>query len=165
MVRHTLTLFTILLAALLVLPPLEAQQGRFVPGTGEYEVVTGADPAAGAEISVTVPAGFSWRLTAVSATLVTDATAATRRVGLLLDDGATQLWAAQATDGQAASLTRGYSWPNLGSYVVAQTTTIGIPGPDGFFLRSGSRVRTATVNFQAGDNWGVPVFYVERFRN
>ena len=56
-------------------------------GPGLIRSVTGTDPAAGAEISETVPTNARWILHSFIANLVTDATAGNRRVRLEIDDG------------------------------------------------------------------------------
>jgi hypothetical protein len=136
---------------------------RSIDGPGVLRSITGTDPAANTEVSETVPTNARWRLRGFAVQLVTDANVATRRVVLQLDDGATLLWAATATDSQVASLTRQYGFPNVGSYVVAQVSTIGIPGPEGLPLQGGFRVRTATVNIQVTDNYGAPQLLVEEW--
>lgn len=140
-----------------------ASIGSSVQGAGAIRSITGTNPAAGAEISETVPTGARWLLRGFTAALVTNATVATRRVALLLDDGAATLIALQATDGQAASLTRSYSGPNVGSYVVAQTSTLGLPFQQGIPLIAGARIRTVTANLDPGDDWGAPQLLVEEF--
>lgn len=132
-------------------------------GVGVMRSITGTDPIAGAEVSETVPTNARWRLRGFTVQLASDATVATRRVILQIDDGATLCWAAQAMDAQVASLTRQYSFPVAGAYVVAQTSTIGIPGPEGFQLQGGFRIRTATQNLQVTDNYGAPQLLVEEW--
>lgn len=55
--------------------------------SSRVDVIVGANPAAGAEVSETVPAGETWCLLGVRVTLVTSATVATRQPILTLDDG------------------------------------------------------------------------------
>src|SRR4051812_18481105 len=54
--------------------PLESS----IAGAGRLRSLTGTDPAAGVEISETVPAGARWRLVAVRLLLVTSAVVANR---------------------------------------------------------------------------------------
>jgi hypothetical protein len=128
---------------------------------GALRSITGTNPAAGAEISETVPTGARWRLRGFTATLVSSAVAATRRVSLVVDDGANINIAVQATDAQITALTRLYSGPNAGSYVVAQTSTIGLPFSDRIELLAGARIRTITQNLDVGDDWSAPQLLVE----
>src|SRR4051794_36291420 len=87
------------------------------------KTVTGPDPAAGAEILVTVPAGKWWLLRALRFTLVTSATVANRRPALTIDDGATEWWRWRAGVDQAASLTRLYQFLHEANNEVDRTAT------------------------------------------
>lgn len=129
---------------------------------GILKVVAGADPAAGAEVSDTVPAGKVWRLRGMILTLVTDATAATRRVHVTLDDGTTVFYRRAANASQAASLTQNYvlAVGEQESAVRDTWTTDPLPEID---LPAGARIKTVTTNKQAGDNYGVTQYYVEEF--
>ena len=130
-------------------------------GRGALRAVVGTDPAAGAEVVETVPAGARWRLASLSLTLVTSATVATRRPVLLLDDGA-NIYAAIASVGtQAASLTGGYTWTS-GGYGDNNVATANLAAlPVDCWLPAGHRFRTSTVAIQAGDNYGAPVYLIE----
>lgn len=132
-------------------------------GPGVLRSITGTDPAAGVEISETVPTDARWMLRAISFELVTAAVAATRRVTLVLDDGATIFFRAEALDAQITTLTRRYSAPVHASYAVAQVAAIGIPTPLVPTLQGGHRIRTLTVNLQAGDDFGAPQLLVEEW--
>ena len=143
--------------------PVGATFGSKAPGFGIATVVTGSDPAAGAEISVTVPAGEIWRVISARATLVSDATVANRTASLTFDDG-TSVYFGSGTFAQTASQTGVYNWGNsLGAedttVLLALTQTI----PQGLLLTAGSRIRTVTTSIQAGDNWSAPVIYVEKY--
>jgi hypothetical protein len=76
---------------------------------GILRSITGTDPAAGAEISETVPTGARWRLRALAATLVTSATVANRTVSLRVDDGTTGYFGTDAAGTQPASNTIRYN--------------------------------------------------------
>ena len=127
-----------------------------------YRVIRGADPAAGAEVSVTVPGGAIWIVQSLVVALVNDATAISRTVHLTMDDGTTVFCRIGQADNQIAGQTNTYSWVrDFGGrrgLVVGQTIQNGFPQLP---LLSGMRIRTATVNLQAGDNFGAPVLYVQ----
>src|SRR3990170_4429385 len=67
-----------------------------------------ADPAAGAEVIITVPTAKRWRLVAIRFRLVTSATAASRQVTLIIDDGTNVIWRKLVAATQTAGLTRNY---------------------------------------------------------
>src|SRR5262245_49862512 len=77
---------------------ITAQQRLSYPGSavantldsaGALRSITGTQPAAGAEVSETVPTGARWELLAFTVQLVTSAAAANRLPMLTLDDGTT----------------------------------------------------------------------------
>lgn len=132
-------------------------------GPGLISSVAGNDPAAGAEISVTVPTGARWRLVGLLATLVTDATVANRTVNLVIDDGANAVFRAAAQTAQTASLTVIYSF---GASLPSQATAGGVsinPLAEALPLAAGYRIRTVTTNIAGGDNWGAPQLLIEEW--
>ena len=134
-----------------------------VEGPGLIRSVAGADPAAGAEILVTVPAGARWRLVGLIATLVTDNTVVNRVVSLVIDDGAAALYRAAAQTVQTASLTVIYSFgAGLPSAATAGGVSINPLATD-LLLAAGYRVRSITTGIVAGDNWGAPQLLVEEW--
>jgi len=132
-------------------------------GPGCIRSITGTDPAAGVEVSETVPANARWRLLGVDVALVTDATVANREVVLVLDDGVLPLAEIASGTAQAASLTRRYSFAvGVQRGAGAVSTIINAPIPDGF-LMGGHRIRTQTTGIVAGDNFGAPQLWVEEW--
>lgn len=147
------------------MPKLTAPRAQLLPF--EPEVVVGSDPAAGVEISVTVPAGEIWLLESLIVTLVTDATVTNRYVSLAFDDGTTEYGRVIVAAAQAESLTmrksflRGLGSENTGVLTIGSQASL----PD-FALLPGHRIRSITTNLQAGDNFGAPVLYVvKHYRN
>jgi hypothetical protein len=127
--------------------------------------LVGTDPAAGAEISQTVPAGEYWTLTSVLAQLVTSATVANRRVHLIVDDGTNVVANYTAAADQAASATVTYTWDGGGADATAVRDGVASSGqlPIGLQLRRpGWRIRTLTSAIDVGDNWGPPVLTYAR---
>jgi len=130
---------------------------------GYLRSVAGTNPAAGNEVSETVPTNARWRLKSLIATLVTDATVVTRVVRIVIDDGTNMLWRGSAAFDQTAS------WDIY--YVFADHTFRGddnqgqihMPLPRDLLLFQGWRVRTVTANLQAGDNWAAPQLLVEEW--
>ncbi len=134
-----------------------------VEGAGILRSITGTDPAAGAEISETVPTNARWRLIALRATLVTDATAGARVVHLFFDDGAAVYLECVAASSHNPSLTRQYSAAAYGVSPATLNTEVLIPSPPQLYLLQGHRLRTSTNSLAAGDNWGAPQLLVEEW--
>ena len=134
-----------------------------VEGPGLIRAVAGADPAAGAEILVTVPTAARWRLHSIRFALVTDATAVNRESDLIIDDGATTLLIIEPPALQGAGGTRGYNYGADFPSLNALTQEFLIPLPVGLILLTGYRIRTVTANLQAGDNYGIPQVLVEEW--
>ena len=138
-------------------------------GPGANLSIAGSDPAAGAEISETVPANTIWSIRSVSAALVTDGTAANRRVRATLDDGSAVYHRVSAGVDHTASLTVQYSWAPVGAAaigVVAVTdATVNVPLPSPSVLAPGDRFITVTGAIVAGDNWGAPQLSVEAWHD
>ena len=133
-------------------------------GAGFLRMITGTDPAAGIEISETVPTNARWLLRSVLFTLVTSAAAANRRVYLSLTDGTTEFFTLPSQDLQVASETQDYSWGARLGYErtapVAGGINLGIPLVP---LGEGYVIRTVTGALQAGDNYGAPRLLVEEW--
>ncbi len=126
--------------------------------------VAGAQPGAGAEVSITVPAGKWWIPLSIYVQLVQGATQTPQPV-LFIDDGAnTVLESIGSTNAQAVSTTCAYNWAP-GMILTGQTGTganvhTNAPIPDGFLMLPGYRLRTTTVGIGANSQYGVPTFYV-----
>jgi hypothetical protein len=132
-------------------------------GRGALRSIIGTDPAAGVEISETVPTGRRWRLQTFNFVLTTDATAATRQVLLAIDDGTNVQFIVPAISTQLASLTIRYSYGPVGApqaTAIARNVSV---LPVDLYLPSGSRIRTVTDAFQAGDNYAAPIYSVEEW--
>lgn len=132
-------------------------------GAGFMRVVTGTDPAAGAEISETVPAGVRWRLIGFRVVFVTSAVVANRIVSLTIDDGATVGSAALATINQAASLTFTYFAGDYGVNLGASQAFVSLLLPGTIPLVAGYRIRSVTANLDGADNFGAPQYLVEEW--
>ena len=143
-------------------PP--AKHSPMGSGPGYLRSVAGTDPAAGAEISETVPTNARWRLRGLIVQFVTDATVANRYVTLTFDDGATPLQRIGANTAQAASTTQNYTGV-CGGGVLGDTGNYSVllPLPVNLMLFKGWRISTATLNLQAGDNFGAPQLLVEEW--
>jgi hypothetical protein len=134
-----------------------------IEGPGLVEAAYGSTPAAGAEISKTVPANALWRLLALEFGLTTSVTAANRLPRLVIDDGTNDLQRLEVPAVQAASLTRTYSWaPGMPSRVAVASDNL-MPLPLNTLLPSGYRFRTVTDSIQAADQYTAPRFLLEEW--
>lgn len=135
-----------------------------IPGHGEFCVIAGANPAAGADCTFTVEALQMWRILGFSASLVTSATVANRRVHLKFSHADGAVLESLSSVDHAASLTRLYSGNIVGGNLAqADDNDILIPIPQDIWLRESSTITTSTTNLQVGDDWGVPSLLIERF--
>lgn len=157
-----------LLALILLFAAYSHQQSRVIdicgaPGTGRSRSIAGTNPAAGVEISETVPAGVRWRISAVRFTLLTDSTAANRTLFLVFDDGADPSFITMMTQAaQPASTSRVYHFfLDMPAAEVVAGGNAYLPLPDELWLPAGFRMRTLTTSFQAGDDYTAPEFLIE----
>ncbi len=134
-----------------------------VEGPGLLRSITGTNPAAGAEISETVPTNARWRFNSLRANLVTDATGAARAVFLLLDDGATPYFEGIPSNTQAVSSSIIYTMGPVLTGTFIATSRLYIGAPEAPLLFQGHRIRTSTVTLAAGDDWGAPQMLVEEW--
>jgi len=129
--------------------------------TGNILSITGSDPAAGAAMTETVPAGVIWRFISMNVTLVTDGNVANRTVHFLFDDGTNIYLRVTNDQGQAENLTQIYAVANGVHTGFISPNIQSLPSPADLFLPAGHRIREGVDNFQAGDNWGAPQLLVE----
>ncbi len=132
-------------------------------GPGVLRRVTGADPAAGAELSVTVPTGARWRVLSLEATLVTGAAVANRRVQWVLDDGATEYFRIVVGSDQTASQTVRYTLTMYHSGHTVRILVMVEPLLIVGLIPAGHRLRTVTNLIAAADDWGAPELLVEEW--
>ena len=126
--------------------------------------VQGATPAAGQELSITVPSGVVWKIKSIFFQLVTNSTVATRITVLQITDGTNIVFRSMISGaGQAASLTGNYTWApgqlvpgtaNVASYQAAI--------PQDLVLLPGFVISTATISLQTGDQYGTLSLLVEQ---
>ena len=154
---------------LVVLHTIEIQQNGnrgFVRGTGVMKDISISDPAAGTEISVTVPAGKVWRIQSVRFKLATSAAVANRRVNLQFSfDGVLADVDRESSFTQTAGETSTYSWSQ--TEVAGASTTAGFlmdPIPIDYILPAGGTIQTVTAaSLDVGDQYSAVHFIVEEF--
>lgn len=127
---------------------------------GRPRTIVGSDPAAGAEVSETVPTNAMWRLLSMAVTIVCDATVATRTPGLALDDGTNLYYRGPVGQASTASQTTVYTFANVGASQGAGGVAAVQVAPYELYLPPASRIRTITNNLQAGDDYSAPVLHV-----
>lgn len=129
-------------------------------------VVPIANPAAGAEVVVTVPGGSVWRPISLVTTLATSAVVAVRGPSLIVDDGSTTVMRLPQGGTQAASLSVVNTWAN-GSGSPAGTSATGaqsVPLPD-LVMPAGYRLRTLTNLIDVGDQYSAVALWVEELQS
>ncbi|MBA7544423.1 hypothetical protein ES705_36779 [subsurface metagenome] len=131
-------------------------------GVGAVRSITGTDPAAGAEISETVPANAKWEILAVRFTLVTLAVAGDRVIHLQLDDGTNIFSDVCVSTVHAASITKIYNFANFGSTQLAPIDCLYIPLPP-LPLLAGYRIQTSTENLAVDDDFSAPQLLVKEW--
>lgn len=129
------------------------------------KVVALTTPSAGADIVQVVPLGRVWRLLTFVATFTASATVASRTPSLIIDDGTNVLYqvytATAVTAGQAMQV-RGNAIPIvLISVTAVATNSFPLMDPSYFVLQPGWRIRTATSNIDATDQWSAARIVVD----
>jgi len=134
-----------------------------IEGPGLIRTITGTNPAAGLEISESVPSGAVWRPMLVRFTLVTDATVITRIVRLRFTDGIDTKWQEVAVSSQTASNTFIYNYAENGVRTTQSSGLIGAFIPPNQRLAAAGFIETSTASIQAGDNYLAPILSVEEW--
>lgn len=135
-----------------------------VAGPGRLHAPLGVDPAAGAELTHTVPEFVRWRIISMTFNLVADATAINRLPKIEVEVNAARVALAPADAVQVASTTISYTAGHFGGRGSALGGAMLIPLPEHLILQDGDIIRTVTDSLQAGDNYGAPRFYVEEWK-
>lgn len=135
-----------------------------VDGGGYVRQVVGTTPAAGAQISETVPAGARWQILRLYSFLITDATAGNRFPRLDFFQAGLGTFRGMQPTPQGPSVTANYTWaPNL---PIAADVANGVymqPIPDEGVLLEGDVLSTAVSGMAAGDQWGQPQMYLREW--
>lgn len=137
------------------------------PDWGEIDLVTTANPAAGADVTETVPAAEMWRIDAITVLFTCGAAAANRQVFAQLETaGGAIIWRAVSTAVAVANDTAQITFG-----MVVATVQIGVSPnlqtnvglPDTFALPT-NVVRVSAVNRQAADDFGAAIITRQRWR-
>jgi len=130
-------------------------------GSGAVRAIVGTTPAAGAEVSETVPTGARWLLISFTAVLTTSAAAANRIPVLNIDDGTNVFFVSPSAVVEGANLTTSNTWWGGGFQTggIQQTIVVNALGVS-MLLEPGFRIRTVTSAIQAGDQYAAPKYLV-----
>jgi len=150
-----------------------SQQGLGWPGSpivsstdGEPVVrfFNGTMPAAGAEISETVPTGARWSIVRCLASLTTSGAAGNRYVNLNCVDSALFNFRSVQVTAQAPGIFHVYVWsPNLPlAYDPVNFVSMQPLAQDSVLL-AGQQLETFTTGLQAGDQYSAPRMYVREW--
>jgi hypothetical protein len=135
-----------------------------IEGAPYTRFVIGTDVVAGASPTESVPTGARWRLRAISLQLSTSAAAGARRPVLFLRDASGYIVAASPTPNTigASSLANVYWMLGL---PVSSTISVNqiIAGLPDVTLLPGGNFLIQAENFDAGDNWTAPTFFVDEW--
>lgn len=136
-------------------PPITSVHGRI-------RSITGTDPAAGAEISETVPDRLRWLIRGVYFTFTTSATVANRLVHLIIDDGTNIIAKICVVVAHAADTAKDYSFANYGSTQINPVDCFYLPIPL-LPLVAGYRIRTSTDLIEGDDDFSAPQLLIEEW--
>jgi hypothetical protein len=133
---------------------------------GCIRAIQGTKPAAGAEISETVPTGARWELVQLWLKLTASATVATRNPKLALRNSGLfpsyGLMISGPTAGQVVQFLFGQTW-SFGTAAYAFGTHSQNTLPLFTTLLAGGGFATITESMQAGDQWEAPVMLVREW--
>jgi hypothetical protein len=140
--------------------------GPNADGPGLIRSIAGTSPAAGAEISETVPTGVRWELMSFHAQLVTSGTVANRLPRITIDDGTNVYYRRSTTSNHAASATFFYvAAPGIPDTGTANNNIVGLSTPVGLRLTGGHRIKTITTAIDATDQWSGVRYVVREWRD
>jgi hypothetical protein len=136
-------------------------------GPGWVYSVTRANPAAGQDWTITLPANTRWRIRTVFAQLLTSATVVNRNVSLAISGTANFALILGALATQTAGQQIQYTGLGLPPTAQASTALAGLPLPPDLVLASttgsGHQLGSNTTAMQAGDQWSQINMLVEEW--
>lgn len=120
---------------------------------GDVQVITPANPAAGANLIYTLPAGYRYQIMAVRMIYASDANVANRNLILQITDAVPNtLWEVMNLLNHAASTTTNYTFSDHGySHTAFLASRMIAAIPVRMTLRAGWIIRTLINNVQVGD--------------
>lgn len=142
-------------------PPGDKQ--NFVSGNGNMRSITGTNPAAGANISETVPTNAVWKLKALATSFTTSGVAGTRRVYISITDGTTELYNSISPQTQAPGATIDYFFGPWPSAPTVSSASNRIPTIPDILLPGGYTIDVIVSGGDAGDDFAAPQLLVEEW--
>lgn len=144
---------------------IKAQAPAATAALGQPTSVIVAQPAAGADWTVTVPAGEIWTWQAWRGQLTTDANVAVRSINYVVEKPVTfeDLMLFTASVGHNAATTVVYQGTTgIGELPGVRNGGLQVMFPEALVMEAGVRIRSITQNIQAGDQWSAIHFDVIR---
>ena len=132
-------------------------------GPGLIRIINGTNPAAGAQISETVPTGALWKIKAISAELTADATTAGRQGRFEFSDGSNIFLRTSTITVSASQVMRFTTGDGLATEDLTTLDGNLLVLTNNVLLPAGYKIVTNSLGFQAGDNWGAPIIQVEEW--
>jgi hypothetical protein len=137
------------------------RQDRAGAGRGGLTLLSTADPAAGAEWTLTINANAGARIHSIRFQLVTDATVIDRFPRVEYLSPGTLFWRSHPNAAQTAGLTRDYNYALGTDFIDAAVANEQQNQLPDLILPPAAIVRSSTNGLQAGDNYGVAVLWTE----
>lgn len=136
---------------------------HYLEGPGQLHSLQQANPAAGADWTLTALAHQRLRIESFSAVFTASATVANRNVELIVDDGANIYWRTSAATSITAGQVVTFNGTTTNAPAGVVTTDQSVVFPPTLALPPGHRLRVATTGIQAGDQWSAIWFGVEEW--
>lgn len=124
-----------------------------IEGPGWISSVQQANPAAGVDWILTVPATEHRHLITLNADLAVANSGAARPIEIIVDDGVNVLARMAGNIAAPINATSHVNFSNAGTPSTAIATDIYAQMPSGLVLEAGMRVRSLTTNIVGGDQW------------
>jgi hypothetical protein len=129
---------------------------------GNPGLILSANPAAGAEVTKPLLTYYDYLIHSIRVTLVAAAAAASRRVHMTVVSGGNIIYDFCSPTDQIISETKTYMFqPAIDNGTPTNADIIFVPIPDNLIIPGGSAITSATLNINAGDDYGVMTIYGE----
>lgn len=132
-------------------------------GRGNIRSITGTNPAAGSEISETVPTNAYWLIHSFHYIFTADANVANRQLILQITDGATVIHRALGHPTATAGNQYRVSFGTMGMQTYSAGSASQGVLPVDILLKPGYVISTSTSSMQVGDDYGAPQLLVEEW--
>jgi hypothetical protein len=136
-----------------------------IEGPGWVHSLQQANPAAGADWTLTALPGQRLAVKSFSATFAAAVAAASRNITVIVDDGVNIVWQDDLNVAVTASQTVSVNATQTNVTTGIVPTTLFVVLPPGLILMPGWRLRASTANIQGADQWSAIWFNVEEWLN